>query len=164
MANIRHVVVIRKDLNMTAGLMSAQVAHAGDAFMRNKIRDDKEFTIDEKAWMKTPYISVLAVDNIEELDAPFVYDSNYTDFDDIKNQLAFAIDNNLYITLDYIKYIGERSLRTLSQVEFTDKFISWGYEGEHIHAYCHLREEERSFKIERIQRLAILDLDYQRYE
>ena len=68
MANIRHVVVIRKDLNMAAGLMSAQVAHAGDAFMRQKIRDKKEFTIDETDWMKSPYISVLAVDNLEELE------------------------------------------------------------------------------------------------
>jgi peptidyl-tRNA hydrolase len=68
MANIRHVVVIRRDLNLTAGLMSAQTAHASDAFMRDKIRDDKEFTYDEKAWMLHPYISVLGVDNLEELE------------------------------------------------------------------------------------------------
>lgn len=68
MPNIRHVVVIRKDLNLSAGLMAAQTAHAGDAFMRDKIRDGAEFTNDEKDWMKSPYISVLAVDNLEELD------------------------------------------------------------------------------------------------
>jgi len=66
--NTRHVVVIRKDLNLSAGLMSAQTAHASDAFMRDRIRDGKEFTNTEKEWMKDPYISVLAVDNLEELE------------------------------------------------------------------------------------------------
>jgi peptidyl-tRNA hydrolase len=66
--NIRHVVVIRKDLNLSAGLMSAQVAHASDAFMRQKISNGDTFTADEKGWMKDPYISILAVDNIEELE------------------------------------------------------------------------------------------------
>ena len=67
MANIRHVVVIRKDLNLSAGLMSAQTAHISDAFMRDIILSDKEFTNVEKDWFKNPYISVLSVDNIEEL-------------------------------------------------------------------------------------------------
>ena len=69
MANIRHTVVVRKDLNMTAGLMSAQVAHISDAFMRERIRDEKEFSNEELSWMEDPYISVLSVDNKEELDA-----------------------------------------------------------------------------------------------
>jgi peptidyl-tRNA hydrolase len=68
MSNIRHVVVVRKDLNMTAGLMAAQVAHISDAFMRKGITDKKEFSVEEKEWMWTPYISVLSVDNNEELD------------------------------------------------------------------------------------------------
>jgi len=67
MSNIRHTVVIRKDLNMTEGLIAAQVAHISDAFMREKIRDDIEFSNEELEWMKDPYISVLAVDNAEEL-------------------------------------------------------------------------------------------------
>jgi peptidyl-tRNA hydrolase len=53
---------------MTPGLMAAQVAHIGDAFMRTKIRDDVEFSNEELAWMKDPYISVLSVDNPEELE------------------------------------------------------------------------------------------------
>jgi len=65
--NTKHTVVIRKDLNMTPGLMAAQVAHISDAFMRERIRDGKEFNIEEKEWMLHPYITVLTVDNIEEL-------------------------------------------------------------------------------------------------
>lgn len=66
--NIRHVVIVRTDLNLSAGLMAAQVAHAQDAFMRKKILEDAQFTNDEKSWADDPYLSVLAVDNIEELE------------------------------------------------------------------------------------------------
>jgi len=68
MANIRHVVVVRKDLDMSAGLMAAQVAHISDAFMRDRICDNKDFTLEQLDWMKNPYISVLSVNNKEELD------------------------------------------------------------------------------------------------
>lgn len=72
MANIRQVVVIRRDLNMTPGLIAAQVAHIGDAWMRKRILFDTQQNCDwldhEIEWMRDPYISVLAVDNPEELD------------------------------------------------------------------------------------------------
>lgn len=68
MANIRHVVVIRKDLNLTPGLMAAQVAHAGDMWIREKYVDGVDPTPDERDWCFKPYISVLAVDNLEELE------------------------------------------------------------------------------------------------
>lgn len=73
MANIRHTVIIRQDLNMTAGLMAAQVAHISDAFMREKLKSNNNamvndiFSDEVLSWMSDPYISVLAVDNLEEL-------------------------------------------------------------------------------------------------
>ena len=73
MANTRHTVVVRKDLNMTAGLLSAQVAHMSDAFMRERIITDISsssktlFTDEEIEWMKEPYLSVLAVNCYEDL-------------------------------------------------------------------------------------------------
>lgn len=73
MSNIRHCVVIRKDWNMPEGLLAAQTAHASDMFMRNRITEAFEneippqFPLLEVEWMKTPYISVLGVDNYEEL-------------------------------------------------------------------------------------------------
>lgn len=73
MANIRHVVVIRKDLDMAPGLMAAQVAHIGDAFMRKRIiaqagtAPNDSFTDTEREWMIEPYITVLGVNNPEEL-------------------------------------------------------------------------------------------------
>lgn len=69
MANTRQVVVVRKDLNMTPGRMAAQVAHMNDAWMRKAIasEDGYEYTIEQLEWCKEPYLSVLAVDNPEEL-------------------------------------------------------------------------------------------------
>jgi peptidyl-tRNA hydrolase len=52
---------------MAAGLLAAQTAHASDAFMRKKIAEGKKFTAIEKEWVAAPYISVLAVNNLEEL-------------------------------------------------------------------------------------------------
>jgi len=90
MSNMRLTVVVRKDLNMTAGLLSAQVAHMGDAFMRKAINerlgehtkhgleipldptpDTKTcpdlFTLDELEWIRDPYLTVLAVNCYEDL-------------------------------------------------------------------------------------------------
>jgi peptidyl-tRNA hydrolase len=64
MANIRHVVVIRSDLNLSVGLMAAQVAHASDAFMREKCWEGGEFSTDEKDWMTQKYNSFIAVYNL----------------------------------------------------------------------------------------------------
>ena len=71
MSNIRLVIVVRKDLQMPAGLLAAQVLHAGDQFMRLKINNthpDTKFSDMEKEWCKSPYVSVLAVQTLEELD------------------------------------------------------------------------------------------------
>ena len=74
MSNTRHVVVVRKDLNMPMGLMAAQVAHISDQFMREKLLEDKNeagspsFFTYEWDWFKDPYLSVLAVNCKEDLD------------------------------------------------------------------------------------------------
>jgi peptidyl-tRNA hydrolase len=86
--NTRHVVVVRKDLDMSAGLMSAQVAHISDMFMRRAILDNQKFTDEQLAWMKDPYISVLGVNNKEELD--------------IVCSLAIAQDIDVHVWTDLI--------------------------------------------------------------
>jgi peptidyl-tRNA hydrolase len=84
MSNTRLTVVIRRDLNLSPGLLAAQVAHISDAFMRtaitNRVICEKHDLIDEEKqtipdifkpheleWMKDPYLSVLAVNGYEEL-------------------------------------------------------------------------------------------------
>jgi len=76
MANIRHTVIIRKDLQFLPGLLAAQVAHISDYFIRRRLLDSQgegdklspHFTQDELEWLKDPYISVLAVNCAEDLD------------------------------------------------------------------------------------------------
>ena len=67
MANIWLNCVVRKDLQLPEGLLAAQVAHISDQWMRDRILNVKEFTFDEKEWMKEPYINILAVNTYEEL-------------------------------------------------------------------------------------------------
>ena len=81
MSNTRHVVVVRKDLQMSQGLLAAQVAHMSDAFMRKVLlvalkegQDAMEthgvfpdFSENELDWFEEPYLSVLAVNCYEDL-------------------------------------------------------------------------------------------------
>lgn len=67
MSNIRHTVIVRRDLNLVTGLLAAQVAHISDQFTREKILSGKSFSPVEKQWLAEPYLSVLAVNNVDEL-------------------------------------------------------------------------------------------------
>jgi peptidyl-tRNA hydrolase len=69
MANVWLNCVVRKDLQLPEGLLAAQVAHISDEWMRRRILSGQPFTDAEKAWMKEPYINILAVNTKEELDA-----------------------------------------------------------------------------------------------
>lgn len=56
-----------------------------------------------------------------------------------------AIEDNLTLEIEYENNNYEKSTRTISDIQISTKFgVS------HISAYCHLREEERTFKISRI--------------
>lgn len=68
MANTRHVVVMRKDLNMPVGLACAQAAHICDAFQRQVLIDGGKVPPYVKEWLKEPYLSVLAVAGRDELE------------------------------------------------------------------------------------------------
>lgn len=76
MANIRHTVVVRKDLMLSPGLLAAQVAHISDQFMRIKLveivkmgKNPPSWSVNEEEWMNAPYLSVLAVNCVEDLNA-----------------------------------------------------------------------------------------------
>ena len=72
MANTRLTVVVRKDLQLPEGLLAAQVTHAAMEFIRDMIDAKNKMhplTEIQKEWIKTPYISVLAVNCSEDLSA-----------------------------------------------------------------------------------------------
>ena len=74
MSNIRQSILIRIDLNLPKGLSEAQVAHLHFAGLRNTILDKLSncsatlsFTQDEIDWLRTPYVFVHGVPNVEVL-------------------------------------------------------------------------------------------------
>ena len=64
----------------------------------------------------------------------------------IKEYIDQAIKEGKSVTISYIKYGGELSTRKISDIKYSDEFGS-----DYISAYCHLRNENRTFKISRIQ-------------
>lgn len=64
---------------------------------------------------------------------------------DIDNLINSAIENGWSLVIKYRKYSGEVSVRKISDIYYSDEFGE-----EYIDAYCHKREERRTFKINRI--------------
>lgn len=63
----------------------------------------------------------------------------------IEQIIQRAIDDGLTLEIEYAKNSFEKSPRVISDVSVSDEYGS-GY----ISAYCHMREEQRTFKISRI--------------
>ena len=64
----------------------------------------------------------------------------------IESYIENAIQEGKSITIKYIKYNGEISIRTISDLRYSEEFGS-----DYIEGYCHLRQEKRTFKISRIR-------------
>lgn len=68
----------------------------------------------------------------------------------IKSLIKQAIDNNQRLLIKYRKFDGTISSRELSEVAFNNSFEAEGYKDDHIKGQCSLRNESRTFKIDRI--------------
>ena len=69
--NVRQSVVVRRDLQMSPGLLAAQVAHLSANFVLTQLNNEHnktEWLVAEKWWFNGPVLSVLAVNTPEELD------------------------------------------------------------------------------------------------
>ncbi len=64
----------------------------------------------------------------------------------VSEYIADAMKNGKTVKIKYVKNSGEISERTISDIEPSDEYGE-GY----ISAYCHLRNETRTFKISRIR-------------
>ena len=69
----------------------------------------------------------------------------------IIDDIQKAIDTGATIEISYTKYDGTSSIRKLSDIEYSDE-----YGDTHISAFCHMRKEQRTFKISRISRVVFL--------
>ena len=66
--------------------------------------------------------------------------AKYLSYSDVR-QIAHAIDTGAAITVEYIATSGNRTVRTLSDLELDPPYLD---------AWCHLREAERVFTLSRI--------------
>lgn len=74
----------------------------------------------------------------------------------IEAVMTMAMNENKTVKISYQKYDGEYSERTISQLRFNNEFEADGFFNAHIKAFCHLRQEERTFKISRINKAEII--------
>jgi peptidyl-tRNA hydrolase len=68
MANLIQAIIVREDLDLPRGLLTAQVAHIHMETIRKLILDEKEPNIQYKDWLKAPYIHVHSVPSKEWYD------------------------------------------------------------------------------------------------
>ena len=66
----------------------------------------------------------------------------------IREYIEQAIDESRTIEIEYVKYDGTSSKRSISDLSYSGE-----YGDDYIVGYCHLREEYRTFKISRIRRI-----------
>ena len=65
MANLRQTILIRTDLHLSDGLLAAQCAHLHMERFREIMRDKIALTPDEKEWLKSPYVFIHGVPNLD---------------------------------------------------------------------------------------------------
>ena len=70
------------------------------------------------------------------------------DYEDKIAALEQAMNEGSTIEIDYEKYDGEQSHRSISNIQYSDE-----YGDDYISAFCHLRGEDRTFKIDRILKI-----------
>jgi hypothetical protein len=108
------------------------------------------------------------ISNYEVKQSPFTQEIEASTYiiDQIRNIIKTAIVNGKYLRLAYQKPYSDQEpdIRTISNVQLSINVLSgehisyYGLNQDYITAYCHLRKEERTFKIQRILTLQILDL------
>jgi predicted DNA-binding transcriptional regulator YafY len=68
----------------------------------------------------------------------------------IKESIKQAIENKYGLAIKYKKFDGTVSLRQLRDVVFNNSYETDGFHNDHIKGFCSIRNEERTFKIDRI--------------
>lgn len=74
-----------------------------------------------------------------------------------KDIIVKAIKEEKTIKISYRKFNGEISKRNLSNLDFNNSFKEEGFNNDHIRGFCHLRKADRTFKIDRILSVKIID-------
>lgn len=70
----------------------------------------------------------------------------------IREEIQRAIGTHAIIEIEYVDWNGKSSVRRLSDVQY-----SLEYGDSHISAFCHSRQAQRTFRIDRIQKLTFVE-------
>jgi len=115
MADVKQVIVIRKDLKMRRGKEIAQGAHASMAFLAKKALAQEEFTPAERAWLEGLFTKVcVRVDSEEQLlavaraaeaagiRAEVITDAGKTEFGGVPTRTCLAVGPDLSEKVDAV--------------------------------------------------------------
>ena len=72
-------------------------------------------------------------------------------YSSIEEAIIDAVDRKKAIRFSYSKFNGDSSTRTVSEVNYSHDFGD-----DYISGYCHLRNEDRTFKINRISKIELI--------
>ncbi len=72
-----------------------------------------------------------------------------------------SVSKNCRVEISYKSYNQENSIRQLSNVEYSNEFQKHhGNNYDYISAYCHLRNDKRTFKLDRIEKIRLVVNSY----
>ncbi|MFE5584561.1 helicase-associated domain-containing protein [Kitasatospora sp. NPDC056531] len=114
----------------------ARTANAGKPVdlhaLATRLRDAPQDVAEPDPYDGRPYDS-----DTEEIIAGYARNLTFTDV----RQLAHAVNDGQVITIEYVATSGNTTVRTLSRLEL---------DAPYLHAWCHLRDDERVFTLSRI--------------
>jgi len=64
-----------------------------------------------------------------------------------------------FIKLKYKNRVGDTSVRALSNYQLIT-IEEDGSKSQYLTGYCHLRKQDRTFRLDRIEKLEVLNLNY----
>lgn len=94
------------------------------------------------------------------IDIPETIEANSNDEtndSDINSLINYAIDNNKKLKIEYVNFNNVPSESVISNLQINNEFEENGYSDQHIKAFCHSRNEDRTFKISRITKASIIN-------
>ncbi|EAQ42510.1 WYL domain-containing protein [Polaribacter sp. MED152] len=74
----------------------------------------------------------------------------------VKAQVKKAIIDKRNIFIKYRKFDGDISERLVSDLDYNNSYTDDGFYNDHIKGFCHLRGEERTFRVSRITSITLL--------
>lgn len=100
------------------------------------------------------------ISNLETRLSPFLFETKTRSLHDIRKYLDIAMNNGLYIRLEYRDAHLKNTLRSVGFYNYADEFYTKWTDFEYVTGLCFLRKDKRTFKIPRTKYLWVLALSF----